>query len=90
MNPFTSFLRWRKAKPRPTLRQWIRGYRGSLYIEGRHVGFTKNFEVHPSNSKATGGTIDEQKVNISMTIDELEHIDPEVLRQMVEGIKKPS
>jgi len=56
-----SFLRWwRYPKPRPSLRQWIRGYRGSLWLDGKHVGFTKNFTVTTS-----------QKVSISMKVDEL-------------------
>lgn len=46
-----SFFRWRRASPRPTLWQWIRGYRGSLYVEGRHVGFTKNFKVSLQDAK---------------------------------------
>lgn len=35
-----SFWRWRASKPRPSLWQWIRGFRCAMMIDGTSVGFS--------------------------------------------------
>ena len=63
IHPIRSFRRWlRFGPPRPSLWGWIRGFRGSLFVNGKHVGFTKNFEM----TLAAPEPVERQKETITM------------------------
>lgn len=68
-----SFWRWRKADPRPTLWQWIRGFRGSLWIDEVHLGFCKDFTITSDESAKSLllEKITDETVHIPFTLDEI-------------------
>ena len=50
MNPiriWRSFWSWRRSSPRPSLRQWMQGYRWAVYSEGMFLGFSTAPVVEP-------------------------------------------